>query len=105
MAQFIDEKYGLRDVFEIVDEFPQGYVVWNIGRANFPHPGYIPVARPDYCIPYRINRKYLKAVKCSDEGEALYILKCASFGGFGKNGMGKEEYERCRREYRKNQPR
>ena len=34
------------DKFKIVDTFPHGYIVWPIGRENFPFPGYIPLAKP-----------------------------------------------------------
>ena len=34
------------DKFKIVDTFPLGYIVWPIGRENFPFPGYIPLAKP-----------------------------------------------------------
>ena len=99
MAQFIDTTHDHRDVFEIVDEFPFGYIVWPIGRENFQHPGYIPVARPGR-LPYHINRKDLKAVKCADEGEALYILKYASLGGYGADEMNKTVFDRIVKEYR-----
>ena len=39
--------FGRVDVFQIVDEFPCGYSVWNIGRQNFRFPGYLPLARFD----------------------------------------------------------
>lgn len=32
--------------FKIVENFPAGAIVWNIGRHNFPFEGYIPVAYP-----------------------------------------------------------
>lgn len=31
MEKFRDSKWGRVDEFEIVDTFPSGYVVWNIG--------------------------------------------------------------------------
>lgn len=65
--------FGRVDVFQIVDEFPCGYSVWNIGRQNFPFPGYLPLARFD--SEYRmIDGCVLKAVK-TDEALADEILK------------------------------
>ena len=76
----ITEDYYHKDEFEIVEEFPQGYVVWNIGRENFPFPGYLPLAKP---LPnYHIERSSLKTVKV-DEALADVILKHASIGTFG----------------------
>lgn len=85
MEKFRDSKWGRVDEFEIVDTFPPGYVVWNIGRHNFPHEGYIPLAKPDPNREFGILLKDMKALKCKDEGEALYILKRASNGDFPKN--------------------
>ena len=99
MEKFIDTNYRRRDVFEIVDEFPSGYIVWPIGRENFRHPGYVPVARPGD-LPYHINLNDLKAVKCADEGEALYVLKYASLGNYGANEMNKTVFKRIVAEYR-----
>ncbi len=96
MSQFIDNN----DVFEIVEDFPLGYIVWPIGRANFPHPGYIPVARPDRSQAFHILRDDLKAVKCADEDEALYILKYASMGGYGAQEMDKAVFSRLVQEWR-----
>lgn len=63
------------DYFMIVDEFPAGAVVWNIGRHNFPFPGFIPVAWPlDDC---HIDRTRLMAVRCKDDETADAILKAA----------------------------
>lgn len=57
--------FGRTDVFEIVNEFPGGYVVWNIGRHNFPYEGYIPLAKPTE-VPYNIDLRTLKALKLED---------------------------------------
>lgn len=44
MEKFVDNNgYGTIHTFEIVSEFPHGYIIWNIGRRNFPHEGYIPL--------------------------------------------------------------
>lgn len=80
-TSLITEDYWHRDEFEIVNEFPNGYIVWNIGRENFPFPGYLPLARPDD-RPHYIKRKQLKTVKL-DEDLADKILKEASRGTYG----------------------
>ncbi len=72
--------YGKEDVFEVVNEYPSGYVVWNIGRANFPHECYVPLAKPKG-DPYHIDPDSLKAIKVKDEETALKILKYASCHG------------------------
>ena len=47
MKTIIDKKWYRTDTFEIVEEFPTNYIVWNIGRHNFQHKGYIPLAEID----------------------------------------------------------
>lgn len=68
--------YGQVDKFEIVSEFPVGYVLWNIGRHNFQHERYIPLARPSE-VPYHIKRDSLKALKVESEELALFLFKKA----------------------------
>lgn len=46
MNTLVTNNYNRKDVFEIVEKFPNGYVIWNIGRRNFPFKGYIPLAKP-----------------------------------------------------------
>lgn len=67
------------DTFEVVETFPAGYVVWNIGRHNFPYPGYVPLARPTD-QPYHIRLESLCAIKVRDEQTALRILEAAGQG-------------------------
>ena len=69
-------RFGRTDVFEIVNKFPNGNVVWPIGRANFPYEGFIPLARPTD-VPYHIDMNSLKALRV-DEPIASDILKEAS---------------------------
>ena len=69
--------FGRVDVFQIVDEFPCGYQVWNIGRQNFPFPGYLPLGRfKNYQME---NTTYypLKAIKI-EEKLADKVLKYAT---------------------------
>lgn len=80
MATFEDKTwYGKTDIYEIVDDYPAGYVVWNIGRHNFQHECYVPLAKP--LANYRIDPTSLKAIKVKDEQTALAILKEASLRG------------------------
>lgn len=60
-------------IFEIVKEFPRDYIVWNIGRHNFPFPEYVPLAKPSD-IPFHIDLFSLKAIHM-DEVLADYILR------------------------------
>lgn len=77
--------YWNTDNFAVVDEFPAGAIVWNIGRQNFPFPGFIPVAWPlDDC---HIDRARLMAVKCKDDETADAILKEA-----GRRGVNAERF-------------
>lgn len=87
MGTLITEDYNRKDVFEIVDEFPRGYVIWNIGRRNFPFKGYIPLAKPTN-VPYNIDLHSLKAIKIDDD-LADSILKEA-----GRREINKDEFQR-----------
>lgn len=80
MAQIVDNKFGRTDVFQIVDKFPEGYIIWNIGRHNFEHECYIPLAQRvsnnkkelEY---YHIKTDSLKALKVESEELALFLMK------------------------------
>lgn len=82
MSTLVKEDYNRKDVFEIVDEFPCGYIIWNIGRFNFPFKGYIPLAKPTN-IPFHIDLHSLKAIKVDDD-LADSILKEAEHREIGK---------------------
>ena len=78
METIVDKSYwGRTDTFEVVNEFPAGYIVWNIGRHNFPHPGFVPLAKPDPNQKYHILLHGLKALRCKDEETALRIIYLA----------------------------
>lgn len=68
-------------VFEVVTRWPSSsrYKVWNIGRHNFEHEGYIPLAEvyPDYTI----NPRTLKALYVGDEALCLAVLHEAGLHG------------------------
>ena len=67
------------DMLEVVDEFPPRYVVWNIGRQNFPYESYVPIARD--LGGYRCDMP--RCIKVKDEELALSIMhKAAHCKGF-----------------------
>lgn len=70
------------NTFEIVDEFPLGYRIWNIGK-NMPD-GYLPLCRP---IPgtYNVEPDTLKALKL----ESAQVILAAI--GHGCNTIAKME--------------
>ena len=77
--KIIDVKYNRTDEFDVVDEWPEGgYVVWNIGRHNFLHPGYIPLAQ--VTADYHIVPETLKALYVGDESLCLRVLRAAGIG-------------------------
>lgn len=76
MDKIIDKKYFRTDEFEIVNEWPTGYFIWNIGRENFMHPEYIPLARHG-SLPHHVDLNTLKAFKCENEEIALKCMKAA----------------------------
>ena len=78
--------YWHTDNFTVVGEFPAGAIVWNIGRKNFPFPGFIPVAYQ--MEEYTIDRARLMAVRCKDEKTADKILKTA-----GRKTIGRKEFD------------
>lgn len=88
----IEKSYWHTDIFEVVDEFPEGYIVWNIGRHNFQHPCLIPLAIPTTEDQCHISRNGLKALRLESEEVALHVLNVASRGIYGKidrNNIGK----------------
>lgn len=74
MEKFVDDNgWGTVHTFEIVSEFPHDYTIWNIGRRNFPHEGYIPLCVADEnCY---VDLGTLKALKVANEDLALALLK------------------------------
>lgn len=77
----IEKSYWHTDIFEVVDEFPEGYIVWNIGRHNFQHPCLIPLAIPtDEC---HISRNGLKALRLESEEVAAHVLNVCGRGIYG----------------------
>ena len=54
-------------VFEVVDKFPQGYILWLVPK-NYPDVGFIALAKPSN-IPYNIIQDDLK---CMFVGEDMW---------------------------------
>ena len=66
--KFIEVKdYHNTRTFEIVEEFPQGYILWLVPK-NYPDAGYIALAKPSI-IPYNIIQDDLK---CMFVGEDMW---------------------------------
>lgn len=71
----LSDDYGKNDVFRVetdLSKLPLGYIVWNIGRHNFPIESYIPVCRAKN--EYEIDTKTLVAFKVPSEKIAQDIL-------------------------------
>lgn len=76
MESIIDRnQWGRTDVFNVVNEFPKGYQVWNIGRQNFNHECFLPLCVADSDCHADLDS--LKATRVESEELALYILKQA----------------------------
>lgn len=70
----LSDNYGKNDVFRVetdINKLPLGYVVWNIGRHNFPIESYIPVCRVD---GFNVDTNTLVAFKVPSETVAQDIL-------------------------------
>jgi hypothetical protein len=81
--KLITEHWFRTDVFDIVDEFPNGYIIWSIGRKNFPFECYLPLAKPGQ-MPHTVDTSDLKAIKVRDERTALALLNISITGNHGK---------------------
>lgn len=83
METLISKTMNNIHTFEVVETFPHGYKVWNIGRRNFNFECYIPLAKPQTSrnsFQQCIDPETLKAIKVKDERTALKILNLSSFG-------------------------
>lgn len=75
--KFIDKKPGFpTHEFEVVDRWPMGYFIWNIGRQNFPHEGYLPLAQ-EASQKYHVRTNTLKALYVGDEDLCLAAMNAA----------------------------
>ena len=79
-----ESRWGRIDRYEVVDTWPAGCVVWNIGRENFRHEGYLPLAYVS--ADYQVDMSMLKAYYVGDEELCLKVLAAA--------GRVKVDYER-----------
>lgn len=73
--------------FDVVDEFPNGYEIWAIGREYFDFEGYIPLC--EVGKDYSVNTDTLKALKVKDETLALALMDEAIKKGVNKNKYNK----------------
>lgn len=71
---FTDVNFERKDTFTVTDTFPEGYVVWPIGRRNFPHPGFVPLARTTE-VPFQVSLKGLMALRCATRPRRCISLK------------------------------
>jgi hypothetical protein len=97
MKTIIDKKWYRTDTFEIVEEFPTNYIVWNIGRHNFQHKGYIPLAEIDSSFDdlCHIKTETLKTLFCGEE-LSDFIIESAS-----KRDIDKKEFLKIKSNWRK----
>ncbi len=66
-----DEKHE----FEVVEKFPTGYVIWNIGDNMIS--GYLPIC---LCEDFDVILPSLKAIKIDDASELELLRDCAGYG-------------------------
>lgn len=68
-----------RNSFSVVDVFPEKAIVWNIGRHNFRHKCYVPLAFIDtsWGDEFHIDPNNLMAIKVDSEQKALQIIEAA----------------------------
>ena len=85
MEQIIDKTQWNTHTFEVVPDFPYGYIVWNIGRSNFPHEGFIPLCVADKNC--HVDLSSLKALEVGNEEFALALLKEA-----GKHTINRRDF-------------
>lgn len=63
------------DTFEVVESFPQGYIVWNIGDNMVD--GYLPLAQVENDS---VNLNTLKAIKIDSNEELKLLREAAGYG-------------------------
>lgn len=77
----IETDFGVHS-FEVVNDFPDKFVVWNIGRENFPVLGYIPLCK--LFNGYNVDVTQLKALFVGSEQRAKKIAQLAGKHQFKK---------------------
>lgn len=70
-----NEKFGKVDVFEVVENIPEDYEVWNIGDNM--NDGYLPLAKVK---DYGIDPSTLKAIKIDSSEELKLLREAANYG-------------------------
>lgn len=69
------------NAFEVVDTFPVGYKVWNIGAHNMPA-GYLPLCKPKWSQSlggfYKVEADSLKAMRTDYAAEILNAVGCGA---------------------------
>lgn len=76
MTTYEEIKVGV-DTYKVaksIHDVPLGYVIWNIGRENFPVTNHIPMCRMNK-VNCSIDPTTLFAVPCQSEEQALKIMK------------------------------
>jgi hypothetical protein len=66
--------YGTTEVYKVVKDFPDGAVVWKVGRENFPYIDFIPLGMQDPENEYWILKDQIFALDVYDEEFAHFIL-------------------------------
>lgn len=83
--------YHESDLYTTTDEFPAGYLVWNIGEQHSPR-GYIPLCKLKENQPFEwcrdIERDSLLALPVSDEVRRVIMKKA------GRTEIDKKKFER-----------
>lgn len=80
---FITASYNKSDTFIKVDEWPEGYYVWPIGRHHFQFEGWLPLCtdgKNEFDWQRNIDAEHLKAIKVKSEEVALRCLEAAISG-------------------------
>ncbi len=89
------DRFGNTHIFRIekdINNVPECYVVWAIGRENFPYEGFIPLAKRHSSLPNYIDTRSLIALKCPTEGVALSLLNKAIVVGANMQDV-REEFD------------
>lgn len=92
-------------IFEIVDNIPVGFFVWNIGE-NMGSDEYIPLAqdlKPGDKENFEINPNTLKAIKL--QPEEIQLLRAAAGWGIGNKTTAEKALRSKRKDYNSNKKR
>lgn len=87
-----DIKYGRTDRFEERTEWPEGMIIWNIGRHNFEHEGWLPLCYTD--ADYHVDSNRLVAFYVPDEDLCLEVMRVA-----GMRTVNEEVFNQIKEKY------